>query len=115
MYYKSFFKRFLFRKNLFKKINSKIYYYKRKALRSEYDDLRFLFNVAQLVPAFIIDGGANIGFVTNEFHSRFKESKIYAIEPNPIVYSKLEESYRSNKNITVLNVGISREPGRRSI
>jgi len=112
MYYKSFFRRFLFRKNLFKKIKSKIHYYKRKALRSEYEDLRFLFDVAQLEPAFIIDGGANIGFVTNEFHSHFKTSKIYAIEPNPIVYSTLEESYRGNKNITVLNVGISRVPGK---
>lgn len=112
MYYKSFLKRFLFRKNLFKKIKSKIHYYKRKALRSEYEDLRFLFDVARVEPAFIIDGGANIGFVTHEFHSHFKKSKIYAIEPNPAVYAKLEESYRGNPTVITLNVGISRTPGK---
>jgi FkbM family methyltransferase len=112
MYYKSFFKRFLFRKNLFKKIKSKIHYYKRKALRSEYEDLRFLFDVANIEPAVIIDGGANIGFVTHEFHSRFNASKIYSIEPNPVVYAKLQESYLGNQNVVALNVGISRTPGK---
>lgn len=112
MYYKSFFKRFLFRKNLLKKIKSKIRYYKRKVFRNEYEDLRFLFDVAELEPACIIDGGANIGFVTNEFLSYFKTSRIYSIEPNPIVYSKLKESYQGSKNVTILNVGISRQPGK---
>ncbi len=87
-------------------------YYKRKAFKNEFDDLRFLFDVAGFEPSAIIDGGANIGFVTFQFSKRFPNSAVYAIEPNPEVFAKLKSTYEGNPNVCALNVGIARESGK---
>lgn len=112
MYYKNPLRRFLFRKKLLRKIRARIRYYKRKTLRNEYDDIRFLFDVAGFEPSAIVDGGANIGFVTYQFARRFPSSKIYAIEPNPHVFDKLKTAYEADARIHTLNMGISRESGK---
>src|SRR5690606_31077452 len=83
MYYKNPLRRFVFRRKLLRRIKMRLKYYKRKAFKNEFDDLRFLFDVAGFEPSAIIDGGANIGFVTFQFSKRFPNSAVYAIEPNP--------------------------------
>jgi FkbM family methyltransferase len=81
-------------------------------LRSEYADLRFLFTVAKIEPKVVIDGGANIGYVTYQFLQNFPQARIYSIEPNPAVFRQLESAYKGNKSVVPMNVGISRVPGR---
>lgn len=82
---------------------------KRKLFKNEYDDLAFLFKKLNRSPKIIFDGGANIGFVTYQFHKRFKNASIYSFEPNPSVFSKLKKSTESNKNVYVINKGIGNE------
>lgn len=109
MYYKNIFTRFLFRKNFLKRLKMRFNNEKRKVLKNEYDDLVFLFNKLNRSPKVIFDCGANVGFVTYQFHKRFKSSSIYSFEPNPSVFKILKKSTKSNKNVHVFNKGVGNE------
>ncbi len=106
MYYKNFFTRFVFRKNLLHRIKYRLKGHLRTISRNEYDDLKFLFDKCKIDPAFIIDGGANVGYVTYQFQKRFPSAKIFSFEPNPTVFENLKTSYEKDQNIITLNKGI---------
>ncbi|MBL7846683.1 MAG: FkbM family methyltransferase [Cyclobacteriaceae bacterium] len=111
MYYKSFFSRFVFRRKLWRKVTGKLQYYSRKVFKDEFEDLRFVFDAAQIEPEVIVDGGANIGFVTHQFRKSFPKAKIISIEPSDKVFQKLKEAYKADTAVLPLNVGISAAPG----
>lgn len=115
MYYKNILTRFIFRKNFFKRIKMRISIEKRKFLKNEFDDLSFLYFLLDRKPKHIIDGGANIGFVSYQFLKRFKTAKIYAFEPNPSVFELLKNSFSNKVNsILTYNLGISNTSGKLS-
>jgi len=80
--------------------------YKRRLFKNEFDDLRHLYNVLGYEPQIIIDGGANIGFVTHKFRIKFPKSKIVAFEPNPGVFEKLQLAHKNDPLITCVNKGL---------
>jgi FkbM family methyltransferase len=55
----------------------------------------------------VIDVGANKGQSIDFFLSINPGCLIYAIEPNPKLYSKLKEKYMDKENVKLFNVGIS--------
>jgi FkbM family methyltransferase len=75
-----------------------------------YDIVRYnnnFFGLRQFKFDVIIDIGAHVGEFSTEMLSLFPNSKIYAFEPNPEVYVKLEllkEAY--GQRITTENIGI---------
>lgn len=54
----------------------------------------------------IIDAGANVGFASIYFTSRFPKSNILAIEPEKSNFKILRKNIRPYKNIKALNLGI---------
>jgi len=62
-------------------------------------------------PEIIFDLGSNIGFSVLYFKSLFPDAHIYAFEPNPLVYSKLESNCRGLLNVQCFNVAISNLDG----
>ena len=108
MYYKNIISRFLLRKNFFRRIKMRLKGEKRKLVKNEFDDLEFLYEKLKTEPKIIFDGGANIGFVSYQFFKKFKNSKIYAFEPNPSVFKTLTTSLKDMKNVILpFNLGIS--------
>ena len=103
-YYKNPITRYLLRKNIFKRVKSRLYGYQRLFSKDAFDDIKFLEH-DQLVST-IFDVGANIGFVTYQFQKRFPSADIYAFEPNPYVFKKLKNNYHKEVKIHPLQLGI---------
>jgi FkbM family methyltransferase len=58
-----------------------------------------------------LDCGANIGFVSYQFHKRFKDAIVYSFEPNPDVFIKLQSNLmKEDFSIKKFNVGIGSGP-----
>lgn len=68
----------------------------------------YCFNSNKSSP-FILDCGANIGISIFYFKKKYPDSKIIAFEPNPRIFSILEENVRSSgyKNVTLINEAIN--------
>lgn len=112
MYYKNIISHYILRKNIFKRIKMRLNSEKRKLNKNEFDDLVFLFKKLKKEPKVILDGGANVGFVSFQFFKKFKHSKIYSFEPNPSVFQKLETNLKKEANfIFPFNLGISDKKG----
>ncbi|MNF85935.1 2-O-methyltransferase NoeI [compost metagenome] len=112
MYYRSFIKRFLFRNNFVSRVKMRLSIEKRKLVKNEFDDLSFLYEVLGEKPEAIFDCGANVGYVSYQFHRRFRTSRVYAFEPNPSVYDQLVCNLEKEKStIKPFNVGISNSSG----
>ena len=61
-----------------------------------------------------VDVGANIGYYTISVAKKFPSIQIFAFEPNPIVYSKLQKNIELNgqlKNISSFNVAAGKLNG----
>ena len=58
-------------------------------------------------PILIFDIGANKGQSIDFFLKLYKNVIIYAFEPNPKLYKKIEKKYRNKKNIFIYNLGVS--------
>lgn len=60
-----------------------------------------------------IDLGSNIGFWSLRFAAEFNQSRIYAIEANPVTFQTLCENIKINdySNIIPINIGVSDEYG----
>ncbi len=80
----------------------------RKITKNEFDDLQFMYRSLGEQPKIIIDGGANIGFVTYQFIKKFEEASIYAYEPNPEVFWKLSQAFKENPSVKCINKGLSK-------
>lgn len=107
MHYDNKIKRFLLRKDFFKRVKGRLKKYRRRLNKNEFDDMVYLYELLQKEPKVIIDCGANIGFVTHQFRSKFPNAKVFSFEPNPSVFKKLEKHYRADPTITCLNLGVA--------
>jgi len=63
----------------------------------------------------VLDIGANVGEFTCIFNELFPEAKIYAFEPLPDCYSRLEERTRNKDKIKTFNVGLGSKDGEMQI
>lgn len=59
----------------------------------------------------IIDVGANSGQFTGVISHFYSTAKIFAFEPIPNLYSKVEKKFKNNKNISVHNLALGNEIG----
>ena len=59
----------------------------------------------------VFDVGANKGQSIRLFQKWFPESKIYSFEPNPKLFSKLENKHKKNKKTTLFKFALSNENG----
>jgi FkbM family methyltransferase len=112
MHYTNFFKRFLLRKNFFRRAKGRVDELIRYNTKNEMDDMDDIFNHLGRKPTVIFDCGANIGFVTHQFNKKFHNATIYAFEPNPLVFSKLATHYKGNEKVIAINAGIGSESGK---
>src|SRR5437899_6303854 len=64
----------------------------------------------------IIDVGANIGYNARFFAQAVgRAGKVYAFEPNPLIYPLLEENLADFNQVHVYNLGLSSEAGELSL
>lgn len=107
MSYKNFISRFILRKDFLKRVKMRLGNERRKLVKNEFDDLLFLYSTLGIKPEVIFDCGANIGFVSYQFHKRFPDAIIHAFEPNPDVFKKLTTNLaKEEAHIKKYNVGI---------
>lgn len=59
----------------------------------------------------ILDVGANKGQSIDFFLEIYSNANIVAFEPNKMLFQFLKEKYKSNKNITIYNFGVSNVDG----
>ena len=111
MHYDNFIKRFILRKDFFKRAKNRLKLLKRKNLKNEFDDMKYLYYLRNKEPEVIFDCGANIGFVTHKFIEKFSKAHIYAFEPNPSVFDKLNHHYSGNDYVHCFNMGIGDKSG----
>lgn len=57
-----------------------------------------------------IDCGANVGEITATLADR--GARVYAFEPNPIVFARLQDTFADHPRVTCLPAAVSRKPGR---
>ncbi len=63
----------------------------------------------------ILDIGANVGQSTVTFARVFPAAKIYAFEPIPDCYQKLEAKFINNKNVSAINIAVGAQLGELSL
>ncbi|MEN9363478.1 MAG: hypothetical protein RI903_786 [Bacteroidota bacterium] len=59
----------------------------------------------------ILDIGANKGQSIDFFLSLFPDARIFAFEPNPVLFQKLQDKYQGNPSIKLINKGVSQQNG----
>jgi FkbM family methyltransferase len=60
----------------------------------------------------IVDVGANIGYLTRVFaRATGTLGKVFAFEPNPLIFSLLQQNVAKFPAVAVFNVGLSMQPG----
>lgn len=109
MYYKNPLSRFVFRKNLFRRIKMRLDSHKRKATKDEFKDMHFILKHHNVQT--IIDAGANIGFITFLFRKLFPSATVYSFEPNPRVHERLCSSYAHDSKVIPFQMGIAEAKG----
>jgi FkbM family methyltransferase len=68
---------------------------------------------AGLRPRTIVDLGSHIGISVAFFSVRFPEARIFAFEPNPASFGKLEENVGELPGVTIRRLALSGTSGRR--
>lgn len=63
--------------------------------------------------ATVIDVGANRGQTIDFFLSINPECRIYAIEPNPTLFDRLNKKYADHSNVSIFRFGVSETTGTR--
>lgn len=111
MHYQNKLKRFILRKDFFKRVKNRIKKFNRKVSKNEFDDIFYLFTLYREYPKVIFDCGANIGFVTHQFLKFFPTASVYAFEPNPSIFKKLQTYYQNNTRVFCHNKGIADQEG----
>ena len=112
MHYTSFLKRFILRKDFLRRAKGRINSFVRHNQRNEIDDIHDMYAHLGKKPSVIFDCGANIGFVTHKFSTKFPAATIYAFEPNPSVFQKLAKHYAEKNKIVCINSGIGSDSGK---
>ncbi|MGA9666667.1 MAG: FkbM family methyltransferase [Gallionella sp.] len=80
--------------------------YGRMAVRDRYADIKS--KLATETPT-IIDGGANVGLITELFMRQYKSPVIHAFEPIPELVDVLNDKFAGNTNVTVHGAAIGAE------
>lgn len=74
------------------------------------------FNAVRLKnPQYIIDGGANVGFVSVALARRFRDAVVCAVEPDPQNFVQLSKNTRSLPNVQPLLAAVWKRDSRLSI
>jgi FkbM family methyltransferase len=102
-------KRFLWRRDVFKRIKERFCRYKRSVTKSELVDLAALFQGRE--PKVIFDVGANVGFLTWQFTKTFGNAVIHAFEPDPAPRRTLESTHRGNSRIQIFPIAAAESDG----
>lgn len=106
---KNLFTRFLWRKDLIKRIQVRFNGYKRRLIKSELVDLAALFEGKP--PQVIFDVGANVGFLTWHFRKIFPQAMVYAFEPDPVPRQTLESAHRDDPQIRIFPLAAADQNG----
>jgi FkbM family methyltransferase len=61
--------------------------------------------------AVIFDVGANIGVASLYFHALYPQAKIYAFEPDPILFGRLQKHVQQFSNITPFQIALTDTDG----
>ena len=62
-------------------------------------------------PKTILDLGAHVGDTALYYHVRYPNAQIYAVEPDPVLYARLQENVASIPNIHTVQAGVGKESG----
>lgn len=112
MFYKTFFGRFVWRRDWHRRVRMRLGHYRRKLTKDVLIDLKHVFRDKSVET--ILDVGANIGFVTHQFQKMFPGAQIYAFEPNPKVFEVLAASYAGDNRVKIVNCGVGDVKGKLS-
>jgi FkbM family methyltransferase len=112
MNYTNPFRRFLFRKDLYKRIRVRLACYKRRLTKNEMSDLVCLFQDEN--PEIIVDVGANVGFLAWQFTKAFRKTIVYALEPDPVPLGVLQATHGANPQIRIFPVAAADRDGERA-
>ena len=99
MSYKNPLQRFVFRKDLFRRVQKRLAGYERRLTKDEVSDLARLFEGEE--PKTVFDVGANVGFLSWQFLKVFKNAQIYALEPDPVAFGMLQKTHGANPRMRV--------------
>jgi FkbM family methyltransferase len=102
-------KRFIFRKDLLKRVKSRLVSYERRLKKNEISDLISLFHDETL--RVIFDVGANVGFVTWELARAFPAAVIYAFEPDPMPRRILESTHGGHPRVRIFPIAAADRQG----
>ena len=95
-------RRFLLRKDLYKRVKARISARRRKLSKNEVGDLASLFRDSP--PATVLDVGANVGFMSWQFAKAFPKATVFALEPDPAPRRILEQTHGTNPRIRIFPV-----------
>jgi FkbM family methyltransferase len=102
MNYTNPFRRFVFRRDLYKRIKARLAHYERRVTKDEISDLGRLFRDEN--PKTIVDVGANVGFMTWQFTKLFRNAIVYALEPDPFPRRILESTHGGNPRVRIFPI-----------
>jgi FkbM family methyltransferase len=69
-------------------------------------ELQYQFNIKGFNPEYIVDGGANAGYSTVFFASRYPQAKIVAVEPESSNYELLAHNTAAYANVTSVHAAL---------
>ena len=72
---------------------------------------RFYKKIFNKEPLLVIDVGANLGQTIKFFHKMNQMTYLFSFEPNPKLFKTLENKFQSNKNVCLINKGVSNKIG----
>lgn len=113
MNYTSPLRRFLFRKDLCKRIQARLALCRRRMAKNELSDLGTLFGADH--PKVIFDVGANVGFLTWQVAKLFPTALIYAFEPDPVPRQVLQRTLGANPRVRVIPLATADKPGQMTL
>lgn len=61
----------------------------------------------------VVDLGANVGLSALDFRARYPTARIFAVEPDPLAFAKLERNVKADPRIEAVNVAVGGEDGER--
>ncbi len=108
MNYKNPVSRFILRKDFFKRVKMRLSLARRKLTKNEFNDFEYLYKLLNQRPKTIFDCGANIGFVSYQFHKIFPSAEIHSFEPNPDVFDSMSKHLSGKDKIFKYNCGIGK-------
>ena len=107
--YRNPLRRFLFRKDFFRRVKQRLQGYRRRLVKCEITDLELLLKREN--PKVVFDVGANVGFITSQLLRTFKTAEIYAFEPDPVPFATLRAVHGSDPRVHTFQMAASDKLG----